>query len=174
MTPVSELARLAEQALAEGRLHEWFTDRRTVAPSSEQEHYPMKNLYASLTVPRNLIVVRKLASRSVTAGGIHLPENAKEEFHRGIVEKCGPAVKTGETATDLDPGDLVLYGGYAGTWVKLGDVERLVMSCEQVEGYVKAEHVETVTDADGAERLVEEAPEPVAPVAARPSLVSLS
>ena len=67
------------------------------------------------------IVVRPLEAEEKTAGGILLPDTAKEKPQRGKVLAIGDARKTdGGKKIDLtvQVGDEVLYGKYAGTEIK--------------------------------------------------------
>jgi chaperonin GroES len=77
------------------------------------------------------IVVKRLDAESKTAGGIVLPDTAKERPQRGKVV----AVGTGRTtesgkvvALTVKVGDEVVFTSYAGTEVKVGAEELMVMS----------------------------------------------
>ncbi len=64
------------------------------------------------------IVIETLEAEKKTAGGIYIPDNAKEKPQKGKVIAVGPGrvSDTGETIKiDLKEGDVVLYGKYAGT-----------------------------------------------------------
>ncbi|MEN9252598.1 MAG: co-chaperone GroES [Thermostichales cyanobacterium BF3_bins_165] len=66
-----------------------------------------------------------------TAGGIFLPDTAKEKPQVGEVVAVGPGKKTDEgkvIAMDIKVGDRVLYSKYAGTEVKLGNDEYVLLS----------------------------------------------
>lgn len=76
------------------------------------------------------IVVRRLEAEEKTAGGIILPDNAKEKPQRGEVVTAGPGklLDSGKRATpDVQAGDTVLFGKYSGTEVKVDDEEYLIM-----------------------------------------------
>ncbi|MCC8165659.1 MAG: co-chaperone GroES [Planctomycetes bacterium] len=76
------------------------------------------------------IVVRRLDAEEKTAGGIILPDAAKEKPQRGEVVAVGPGklLDSGTRATsDVVPGDLVIFGKYSGTEVKVDGVEFLIM-----------------------------------------------
>ena len=64
-----------------------------------------------------------------TQGGIILPDTAKEKPREGIVIAVGPGrVDDGlRIPLDVIPGDRILFGGYAGTEVKVEGVEFLIM-----------------------------------------------
>ena len=76
------------------------------------------------------IVVKRLDAEEKTAGGIILPDAAKEKPQRGEVVAVGPGklLDSGNRATpDVAAGDLVLFGKYSGTEVKVDGVELLIM-----------------------------------------------
>lgn len=59
------------------------------------------------------VVIKPLYDRDITAGGIIIPDEAKERCDQGIVVVTGPDVK------DIKIGQHVLFGGYDGTYVGL-------------------------------------------------------
>jgi chaperonin GroES len=72
------------------------------------------------------VVIEVLEAEERTAGGIVLPDTAKEKPQRGKVTAVGPGrlLKNGTRATpNLRAGDEVLFGKYAGTEVTVNDVE---------------------------------------------------
>ena len=76
------------------------------------------------------VVVKRLEAEEKTAGGIILPDNAKEKPQRGEVVAVGPGklLDSGNRATpDVVAGDKVLFGKYSGTEVKVDGVELLIM-----------------------------------------------
>ncbi|TVR42617.1 MAG: co-chaperone GroES [Planctomycetota bacterium] len=76
------------------------------------------------------IVVTRSAAEEKTAGGILLPENAKEKPQQGIVQAVGPGklLDNGERATpDIQPGDVVLFGKYAGTEITVEGEEVIIL-----------------------------------------------
>jgi len=76
------------------------------------------------------VVVEPLEAEEKTAGGILLPDSARERPQRGRVLAVGPG-KTNEdgkrVAMTVAVGDEVLYGRYAGNEVKLGEKEVKIM-----------------------------------------------
>jgi chaperonin GroES len=76
------------------------------------------------------VVVEPLEAEEKTAGGILLPDTAREKPQRGRVLAVGPG-KTNDDGNRLPVsvavGDEVLYGRYAGNEVKLGDKEVKIM-----------------------------------------------
>lgn len=76
------------------------------------------------------ILVERLQAESVTSGGIVLPDSAKEKPQKGKIAAVGPG-KTLEDGSrskfEVKKGDIVLFTSYAGSEVKLGDIEYLIM-----------------------------------------------
>jgi len=76
------------------------------------------------------VVVKPLESEEKTAGGIVLPDNAKEKPQRGRVVAAGPGKMNDSgdrIALSVKVGDEVLFGKYAGNEVKLGGEELKIM-----------------------------------------------
>jgi chaperonin GroES len=76
------------------------------------------------------VVIEREESESVTAGGIVLPDSAKDKPTRGSVISVGEGKlnKDGKrTALQVKAGDRVLFTSYAGEQFKLGDRELLLM-----------------------------------------------
>lgn len=75
-------------------------------------------------------LVKRLESEEKTAGGLYIPDTAKEKPSKGIVVAVGPG-KFDEAGNRIPMtvkvGDQVLFNKYAGTEVKLDDVDHLVM-----------------------------------------------
>jgi chaperonin GroES len=86
------------------------------------------------------IVVRRMEQEQKTAGGIVIPDSAKEKPIQGEVLAVGNG-KLLENGTvrplDVKVGDKVLFGKYSGTEVKMGDEEVLVMREEDVMGVIE-------------------------------------
>jgi len=76
------------------------------------------------------IVIRRLEAEEKTAGGIVLPDTAKEKPQRGEVIATGPGkmLETGKRAAlEIKVGDIVLFGKYSGTEVKVHGEECLIV-----------------------------------------------
>ena len=70
------------------------------------------------------------ADEQLTAGGIYIPDTAKEKPQEGEVVAIGPGRLTDEGSRvpmELSVGDMVVYSKYAGTEYKDGDDEYLVL-----------------------------------------------
>lgn len=78
----------------------------------------------------NRVVVEPLEQEEVTAGGIVLPETAKEKPQKGKVLSVGPGERNdkGERVPlDVSEGDTVLFAKYAGTEIKLDGQKLLIL-----------------------------------------------
>jgi chaperonin GroES len=81
------------------------------------------------------VVVKRLAAEQTTAGGIVLPEMAKEKPQQGRVLSVGDGrlLSNGERAVQqVSEGDRVLFGSYAGTEVVVDGEELLIMSEDEI------------------------------------------
>ncbi|GAQ95465.1 chaperonin GroES [Thermodesulfovibrio aggregans] len=78
-------------------------------------------------------VVVKFASEELekTPGGIYVPDVAKEKPQKGTVLEVGSEVK------EVKVGDTVLFDKYAGTKIKIDDVEYLIIKEEEILGIVE-------------------------------------
>lgn len=76
------------------------------------------------------VLVKRLETEERTAGGLYIPDTAKEKPSKGQVIAVGPG-KVDEAGKRIpmavNPGDQVLFNKYAGTEVKLDDIDHLVM-----------------------------------------------
>jgi chaperonin GroES len=79
----------------------------------------------SVTPLHDRVIVRPAAAEEKTAGGIIIPDTAKEKPQRGIVIAAGPGKKD-EPVTVME-GDTVLYGKYAGTEISVEGEDFLIM-----------------------------------------------
>ena len=76
------------------------------------------------------VLVRRIESEAMTAGGIILPDSAKEKPKRGRVQAVGDGklLDTGERAArQVKKGDEVLFTSYAGTEIKIDGDEFIIM-----------------------------------------------
>ena len=81
------------------------------------------------------VVVRRESSEERTAGGILLPDTAKEKPQRGTVVAVGNGKKDHEMTVKV--GDTVLYGKYAGTELKLDNKDYLIMREDDILGVIE-------------------------------------
>ncbi len=76
------------------------------------------------------IIVKRLDGEEKTAGGLYIPDTAKEKPQKGEVIAAGNGKKNDEgkvSPLDVKVGDSVLFGKYAGTEVKVDGEEFLMM-----------------------------------------------
>jgi chaperonin GroES len=72
---------------------------------------------------------------AVSAGGIYIPDTAKEKPQEGKVVAVGPGRMTDDgnrIAMDVQVGDTVIYSKYGGTEYKVGEIEYLVLREDDV------------------------------------------
>ncbi|MDU0459340.1 MAG: co-chaperone GroES [Geobacteraceae bacterium] len=76
------------------------------------------------------IIVKRMEEEQKTAGGLFIPETAKEKPQRGEIVAVGNGKKTEDGKVlplDVKVGDKVLFGKYAGTEIKVDGEEYLMM-----------------------------------------------
>jgi len=76
------------------------------------------------------IIVKRVEEETKTAGGLFIPETAKEKPQRGQIVAVGNGKKTEDGKVlplDVKVGDMVLFGKYAGTDVKVDGDDYLMM-----------------------------------------------
>lgn len=81
------------------------------------------------------VLVKRLESEEKTAGGLYIPDTAKEKPSKGEIIAVGPgkvADNGQRIAMAVKQGDMVLFNKYAGTEVKLDGEEHLVMREEDI------------------------------------------
>ena len=87
------------------------------------------------------IVVRRTDGEEKSAGGIIIPDNAKEKPSEGVVEAVGPGARDDSgkiIKPDVKAGDRILFGKWSGTEVKLDGSELLIMKESDVMGVITA------------------------------------
>lgn len=87
------------------------------------------------------IVVARVESEERTAGGIIIPDTAKEKPQEGKVVAVGPGKqnKDGELIPlDVKVGDRVLFSKWAGTEFKLDGQEHMIMKEDDILGVIEA------------------------------------
>jgi chaperonin GroES len=87
------------------------------------------------------VLVRRIDAEEKTAGGIIIPDTAKEKPQEGEVIAAGPAGGRNEQGQlmplDVKPGDRVLFGKWSGTEVKIEGQELLIMIESDLVGVVE-------------------------------------
>ena len=71
------------------------------------------------------VLIEPQEAQTKTASGIFIPDTAKEKPHQGKVVAAGPGKK--DEPMEVKPGDVVLYGKYAGTEVTVEDKKYLIV-----------------------------------------------
>jgi chaperonin GroES len=71
------------------------------------------------------VLVKPAEAETKTAGGIIIPDSAKEKPQRGVVVAAGPGKK--DEPTTVKVGDTILYGKYSGTELQVEGVDYLIM-----------------------------------------------
>ena len=79
----------------------------------------------NITPLHDRVIVQAAAAEEKTAGGIIIPDTAKEKPQRGIVVAAGPGKK--DEPMTVKVGDTVLYGKYAGTELNVDGNDYLIM-----------------------------------------------
>ena len=78
----------------------------------------------------NRVVIEPIEQEEITAGGIVLPETAKEKPQKGTVLAVGPGDRDDDgkrIPLDVKEGDKVLFAKYSGTEIKLDDKKVLIL-----------------------------------------------
>ena len=87
------------------------------------------------------VVVRRVEQESKTAGGIIIPDTAKEKPQEGEVIAVGPGARdeSGKVQPlDVKAGDRVLFGKWSGTEVKIEGVDYLIMKESDLLGVLES------------------------------------
>ena len=87
------------------------------------------------------VVVRRITAEEKTAGGIIIPDTAKEKPQEGEVIAAGAGARNEAgvlVALDVKAGDRVLFGKWSGTEVKLNGEDLLIMKESDILGIIAA------------------------------------
>jgi chaperonin GroES len=85
------------------------------------------------------VLVRRIEAEEKTAGGIIIPDSAKEKPSEGEIVAVGSGTRADDgkvTPLDVQPGDRVLFGKWSGTEVKLDGEDLLIMKESDIMGIV--------------------------------------
>jgi len=88
------------------------------------------------------VVVRRVDSESVTAGGIFIPDAATEKADQGTVLAVGPGKRNDEgevIALDIAVNDRVLFGKFSGQTVKVNGEEVLILKEDVILAVIQGE-----------------------------------
>jgi len=86
------------------------------------------------------VVVKRIDAEEKSAGGIIIPDTAKEKPSQGEVVAVGPGARdeAGKlVAVELKKGDRVLFGKWSGTEVKIDGQELLIMKESDIMGVIE-------------------------------------
>ena len=86
------------------------------------------------------VVVRRVDSEEKSAGGIIIPDTAKEKPSEGIIESVGPGARdeSGKIVPlDVKAGDRVLFGKWSGTEVRIDGQDLLIMKESDIMGIIE-------------------------------------
>ena len=85
------------------------------------------------------VLVRRVEAEEKTAGGIIIPDNAKEKPQEGEVVSTGTGARADDgtiTPLDVKAGDKILFGKWSGTEVKVDGEELIIMKESDILGIV--------------------------------------
>jgi chaperonin GroES len=86
------------------------------------------------------VVVERVDSEEKTAGGIIIPDTAKEKPSEGLVVSVGPGARDEDgdlRPLDVKAGDRVLFGKWSGTEVKVDGKDLLIMKESDIMGVIE-------------------------------------
>ena len=86
------------------------------------------------------IIVERLEEETKTAGGLIIPDTAKEKPQQGLIVAAGKGKVTEDgkvLGMDVKVGDKVLFGKYAGTEIKVEGKEYLMMREDDILGVIE-------------------------------------
>lgn len=86
------------------------------------------------------VVVKRVEEDTKTAGGIIIPDTAKEKPQQGEVIAVGPGARDEQgkiVALEVKPGDRVLFGKWSGTEVKIDGEDLLIMKESDILGILE-------------------------------------
>ena len=91
------------------------------------------------------VLVRRVEEEQKTAGGIIIPDTAKEKPMQGEVLAVGPGARDDDgnrVAMDVSEGDRILFGKWSGTEVKIDGEELLIMKESDIMGVLESESLQ--------------------------------
>jgi chaperonin GroES len=86
------------------------------------------------------VVVRRVQEEQKTSGGIIIPDTAQEKPQEGEIVSVGPGALDDNgkrVAPEVKPGDVVLFGKWSGTEVKVEGQELLIMKESDIMGVIE-------------------------------------
>tara|TARA_B100000401_G_C52270914_1_gene468888 strand:+ start:123 stop:491 length:369 start_codon:yes stop_codon:yes gene_type:complete len=104
-------------------------------------HKNYRRLYMKFRPLHDRVLIKVLDSEEKTAGGIIIPDTAKEKPQEGEVVAVGPGAKNENgklSSMDVKIGDIVLFGKWSGTEVKIDGKEYSIMKESDIMGVSKS------------------------------------
>tara|TARA_Y100001934_G_C12311517_1_gene755173 strand:+ start:127 stop:435 length:309 start_codon:yes stop_codon:yes gene_type:complete len=86
------------------------------------------------------LLIKRIENEEKTAGGIIIPDSAKEKPQEGEVVAVGNGKRLDDgtqVALDLKKGDRVLFGKYSGSEIKLDGIEHLILREDEILGVLE-------------------------------------
>jgi len=86
------------------------------------------------------ILVKRIQSEDKTAGGLYIPDNAKEKPMEGLVVAVGIGKRQDDgnlIKPDVKVGETVLFGRYSGNEIKIDGAEHIVMREDDLLGIIE-------------------------------------
>jgi chaperonin GroES len=86
------------------------------------------------------VLIRRIEQDEKTAGGIIIPDTAKEKPMEGEVVAAGPGARGEDGAIhplDVEAGDRVLFGKWSGTEIKLDSEDLMIMKESDIMGVIE-------------------------------------
>jgi len=80
---------------------------------------------------KDRVFVKYTDEAEKTAGGIYIPESAKEKPQKGVIEAVGSEVK------EIKVGDIILFDKYSGSKVNIDNNEYLIIKEEDILGIIQ-------------------------------------
>ena len=106
----------------------------------QASHTNLQEKYMKFRPLHDRVLIKVLDSEEKTAGGIIIPDTAKEKPQEGEVVAVGPGSKNDQgkiTPMDVKIGDIVLFGKWSGTEVKIDGKEYSIMKESDIMGISK-------------------------------------
>jgi chaperonin GroES len=94
---------------------------------------------ASFRPLHDRVVVRRIEAEEKTAGGIIIPDTAKEKPQEGEIVAVGPGARdeaASSSPLDVKAGDRILFGKWSGTEVKIDGEDLLIMKESDIMGVI--------------------------------------
>ena len=88
---------------------------------------------------RDRVFVKFMSEEEKTAGGLYIPDSAKEKPQKGVVMEVGPGRITDDgkhQPLEVKAGDTILFDKYSGSKVKIDEEEYLIIREEDILGII--------------------------------------